>query len=219
VPYTLKSLSAIEPLPRSFDPVQGRVQEDMAQAVVATAPAWAENSQRAVCSLVVKPEFTPLSEISPYFIDALIAAEDPNFYTHTPEEAAHFYAYHRSAQELAKVKVSAVRLYEFYKFAQGVGPIPNNITPEEERALKVITDAGKNPMPSIKDKDIIGFQLARCVNSGYSLSYDREFSLLIRIERDFQKNTILELYVNQTYLGRRLFGVSAASQAYFGKRI
>jgi WD40 repeat protein len=220
VAYNGKGLLATEPLRMSFDPVQGRVQEWTAQARVAPASAWAENSQSvAGCSLQVKPEFTSLSEVSPYFIDALIAAEDPNFYTHTPEQAPRFYAAYKSAQELAKIKISAIRLYELYKFAQGVTDIPNNISQEEERALEIIAEAKKNPMPPTSNKDVIGFQLARCVNSRYGFSDEREFSLLIRIERDFRKCTILELYVNQTYLGRHLYGVSAASQAYFGKRI
>ena len=41
---------------------------------------------------------------------------------------------------------------------------------------------------------------------------------MLRTERTLSKNEILLLYVNKIYLGRNLFGVSAASQAYFGKR-
>jgi penicillin-binding protein 1A len=37
------------------------------------------------------------------------------------------------------------------------------------------------------------------------------------IEREFTKDQILELYLNQIYLGTGLYGVEAASQGYFGK--
>ena len=39
----------------------------------------------------------------------------------------------------------------------------------------------------------------------------------LRIERDFTKQQILELYVNRIYFGSGCYGVETASQAYFGK--
>lgn len=39
------------------------------------------------------------------------------------------------------------------------------------------------------------------------------------IERSFSKDQILELYLNQIYLGEGCFGVEAASQEYFGKSV
>ena len=44
-----------------------------------------------------------------------------------------------------------------------------------------------------------------------------EALLAIKIERNLTKNEILELYVNQIYLGQRAFGFAAASKIYFGK--
>ena len=45
----------------------------------------------------------------------------------------------------------------------------------------------------------------------------REALLARRIEATFTKQQILELYLNQIFLGRNAYGVEAAAQAYFGK--
>src|SRR5436309_1992261 len=44
-----------------------------------------------------------------------------------------------------------------------------------------------------------------------------EAMVALRIERDFTKHQILELYVNRIYFGSGCYGVETASQAYFGK--
>src|SRR5205814_4801949 len=44
-----------------------------------------------------------------------------------------------------------------------------------------------------------------------------EAMVAFRIEHEFTKNQILELYVNRIYFGAGCYGVETASQAYFGK--
>jgi penicillin-binding protein 1A len=44
-----------------------------------------------------------------------------------------------------------------------------------------------------------------------------EVLLAFKIESNLSKDQILELYVNQIYLGQRAYGFAAASQIYFGK--
>ncbi len=46
----------------------------------------------------------------------------------------------------------------------------------------------------------------------------REALLSLQIEREFSKGEILYRYLNQIYLGNRLYGIEAASQGYFGKK-
>lgn len=46
-----------------------------------------------------------------------------------------------------------------------------------------------------------------------------EIMLALKIEREFTKNDILELYFNKIYLGARAYGVSAAAQIYYGKTL
>jgi penicillin-binding protein 1A len=45
----------------------------------------------------------------------------------------------------------------------------------------------------------------------------RESRMALEIERNYSKDKILELYLNQIDLGNRAFGVEAAAQRYFGK--
>jgi penicillin-binding protein 1A len=46
-----------------------------------------------------------------------------------------------------------------------------------------------------------------------------EALLAFKIENNLSKDQILELYVNQIYLGQRAYGFAAASQIYFGKAL
>ena len=45
----------------------------------------------------------------------------------------------------------------------------------------------------------------------------REMQVALEIERTYDKNRILELYLNQLFLGGSAYGVDAAAQRYFGK--
>ena len=46
-----------------------------------------------------------------------------------------------------------------------------------------------------------------------------EALLSFKIEATLSKDQILELYINQIYLGQRAYGFAAASQIYFGKSL
>lgn len=46
-----------------------------------------------------------------------------------------------------------------------------------------------------------------------------EVVMTLKIERGLSKDQILELYLNQIYLGQRAYGFAAASQLYFGKPV
>jgi penicillin-binding protein 1A len=116
-----------------------------------------------------------LNEVSPAFIDALLAREDARFFQHNG--------------------------IDFY----GVG-----------RALvrDIMSRSAKEGASSITQ------QLAR--NSlplgGRTLSRKLlEAMVALRIEHDFTKQQILELYVNRIYFGAGCYGIETASQAYFGK--
>ena len=45
----------------------------------------------------------------------------------------------------------------------------------------------------------------------------REVLLAWKIEANLHKDEILELYINQIFLGQRAYGFAAAAQVYFGK--
>jgi penicillin-binding protein 1A len=47
----------------------------------------------------------------------------------------------------------------------------------------------------------------------------KEILLAFKIEREFSKDQILELYLNKIFLGNRAYGFAAAAQIYFGKNL
>ena len=66
----------------------------------------------------------------------------------------------------------------------------------------------------------ITMQVARNFFLSSEKTFTRKFNealLAIKIERNLTKNQILELYINQIYLGQRSYGFAAASKVYFGK--
>ncbi|MDR0634533.1 MAG: penicillin-binding protein 1A [Azoarcus sp.] len=66
----------------------------------------------------------------------------------------------------------------------------------------------------------ITMQVARNFFLSRERSYSRklyEILLALKIEHNLGKDQILELYVNQIFLGQRAYGFSAAAQVYFGK--
>ena len=46
-----------------------------------------------------------------------------------------------------------------------------------------------------------------------------EILLALKIEHSFSKEEILELYLNKIYMGHRAYGVGAAAQVYYGKKV
>lgn len=46
-----------------------------------------------------------------------------------------------------------------------------------------------------------------------------EILLAIKIDSEFSKEKILELYLNKIYLGNRAYGVAAAAKVYYGKKL
>ena len=68
----------------------------------------------------------------------------------------------------------------------------------------------------------ITMQLTRGVFLSPEKSFRRklaEIFLTLRIERQFSKQEILELYLNKSFLGQRAYGVGAAAEVYFGKTV
>lgn len=71
-----------------------------------------------------------------------------------------------------------------------------------------------------------GSTITMQVAKNYFLSRERTFLrkfneilLALQMERELEKNKILELYVNKIYLGHRAYGIEAAANVYYGKAI
>lgn len=68
----------------------------------------------------------------------------------------------------------------------------------------------------------ITMQVARNFFLSKEKTLSRKFNevlLSLKIEHNLSKDEILQLYINQIYLGQRSYGFAAAAQTYFGKRL
>ena len=68
----------------------------------------------------------------------------------------------------------------------------------------------------------ITMQVARNFFLGREKTYFRklnEILLALRIEEELSKDEILELYLNKIFLGHRAYGVAAAAEVYYGKKL
>jgi penicillin-binding protein 1A len=68
----------------------------------------------------------------------------------------------------------------------------------------------------------ITMQVARNFFLSKERTFTRKFNemlLAFKIEHNLSKNDILQLYINQIYLGQRAYGFAAAAQIYFGKSL
>src|SRR6059036_36495 len=116
-----------------------------------------------------------LSEVSPFFISAVLAREDARFYDH-------------KGIDWRGILRAAVR-----DITSGSA---------KEGASSITQQLARNSLP------LGGRTLSRKV---------LEAMVALRIERQFTKQQILELYVNRIYFGTGCYGVETASQLYFGK--
>ena len=68
----------------------------------------------------------------------------------------------------------------------------------------------------------ITMQLAKRLYSASEKSLQRkvqDIALAIEMEKRMSKDEILELYLNQVYFGERAYGIAAASEVYFNKKV
>ena len=119
--------------------------------------------------------FVPLSQISPNFQHAVIAAEDGRFYEH------HGFDWH---------------------------------------AIQLAAEEDEKGGHRLRGGSTITQQLVKNLLLGTSRSYLRkaaEFTLVPVAELVLGKQRILELYLNEVEWGPGIYGVEAASRAYYGK--
>src|SRR6266446_6291636 len=116
-----------------------------------------------------------LDQISPFFINALLAREDTRFYQHSG------------------IDWRGILRALVHDILSGSA---------KEGASSITQQLARNSLP------LGGRTMSRKV---------LEAMVALRIERQFTKQQILELYVNRIYFGSGCYGVETASQAYFGK--
>ncbi|MGL4517208.1 MAG: penicillin-binding protein 1A [Shewanella sp.] len=124
-----------------------------------------------------KRAFTPINQVPPLMIKALLAAEDERFYQHGG--------------------------IDYIGVLRAIGG--NLISGRSQSGASTIT-----------------MQVAKNFYLSNEKTYSRKFNealLSFKIEHNLSKDQILELYLNQIYLGQRAYGFSSAAQIYFGKEL
>lgn len=116
----------------------------------------------------------PLTQISPYLINATIAIEDQNFYNHRGF----------SIKGIIRALISNY---------QGLPTQGGSTLTQQLVKLRLLT-----PERTLKRKV-------------------REVLLAILVEDIYEKNEILEMYLNQVSYGGSTYGIEEAAQKYFGK--
>jgi penicillin-binding protein 1A len=132
-------------------------------------------------------------------------------------EIAQFGAERRQLVRIAHIPTTmqdALLAIEDKRFRQHMGIDPKGML----RALLTNTLSGDRGQGA----STITQQVARNFYLTTRKTYTRklnEILLALKIEQHLSKDQILELYMNQIYLGNRSFGFEAAAQTYFGKSI
>jgi penicillin-binding protein 1A len=124
--------------------------------------------------------FVPVSAVPQLVVNAFLAAEDKNFYTHPGVDV-----------------VATVRV-----------------------VVTNVRDMGKGLRP--KGASTISQQVAKNFLLTNEVSYIRKIQeaiLAVRIEKALGKDRVLELYLNEIYLGYGSYGVAAAALNYFNKSL
>src|SRR5215216_7676099 len=86
--------------------------------------------------------------------------------------------------------------------------------------LLYVQNIGTNRRP--QGASTITQQVAKNFLLSNEVSFDRKIKealLALKIERTYSKDKILELYVNEIYLGLSAYGIAAASLIYFDKSV
>lgn len=76
------------------------------------------------------------------------------------------------------------------------------------------------------EKSVGGSTITQMLARNFFLTLEKTYSrkakeifLALRIEREFTKDEILELFLNKILLGHRAYGVGAAAEVYYGKQL
>ncbi len=114
--------------------------------------------------------------------------------------------------QVPKQLIQAILATEDQRFFDHIGVDPMGLM---RASLELITTGQKRQGGST-----ITMQVARNYFLTSKKTYTRkikEILLAIKIDHQFSKDKILELYLNKIYFGNRAYGIAAASQVYYGK--
>ncbi|HEX2031025.1 MAG TPA: PBP1A family penicillin-binding protein, partial [Actinomycetota bacterium] len=115
--------------------------------------------------------------------------------------------------EITRRAVLAIEDADFYEH-RGVDPasvaravVTNVLAGEVEQGASTITQQlARRVIPEVGTRETVARKL-------------REARVAIRLEREYTKNQLLELYLNEVYFGGGAYGIGTAARRYFGKSV
>lgn len=131
--------------------------------------------------------YVSYEELSPYLIQAAVATEDVRFYDHSGIDF----------QSLGRVLVKTLLLSDS---SQGGG---STITQQLAKTLYPRREVSSR-IPGWSKVNMVWIKL-------------KEWITAVKLERDYTKEEIVDMYLNSIFFGSSAYGVKAAAQTFFGK--
>ena len=131
--------------------------------------------------------YVAFEDLSPYLVQAAVATEDVRFYNHSGIDFP----------SLGRVLVKTLLLSDS---SQGGG---STITQQLAKTLYPRTDVSSR-IPGFSKVKMVWIKL-------------KEWITAVKLERDYTKNEILDMYLNAVFFGSSAYGVKAAAQTFFAK--
>ena len=147
----------------------------------------AENGEVLTTFHIENRTYVSYDELSPYLVEAAVATEDARFYEHSGIDM----------KSLARVLVKTILMRDS---SQGGG---STITQQLAKTLY--------PRPEVNSK-IPGWSSVVMVQTKL-----KEWITAVKLERDYTKDEIMDMYLNSIFFGSGAYGVKAASETFFGK--
>ena len=147
----------------------------------------AENGEVLTTFHIENRTYVAYDELSPYLVNAAVATEDARFYEHSGIDM----------KSLARVLVKTILMQDS---SQGGG---STITQQLAKTLYPRREVRSN-FPGWSAVVMVQTKL-------------KEWITAVKLERDYTKNEIMDMYLNSIFFGSGAYGVKAASETFFSK--
>ena len=147
----------------------------------------AENGEVLTTFHIENRTYVSYEELSPYLVAAAVATEDARFYEHSGIDM----------KSLARVLVKTILMQDS---SQGGG---STITQQLAKTLYPRREVRSN-FPGWSAVVMVQTKL-------------KEWITAVKLERDYTKNEIMDMYLNSIFFGSGAYGVKAASETFFSK--
>ena len=148
----------------------------------------AENGEVLATFHIENRTYVSYDELSPNLVHAAVATEDARFYKHSGIDM----------KGLARVGFKTILMRDS---SQGGG---STITQQLAKTLYPRREV-KSRIPGWSKVVMVGIKL-------------KEWITAVKIERDYTKNEIMDMYLNSIFFGSSAYGVKAASETFFAKQ-